>query len=29
MDAPSIGAGTGDGYRPGLEEIVAFAGGQR
>jgi predicted kinase len=29
MDAPSIEVDTSDGYRPGLEEIVAFAGGQR
>jgi hypothetical protein len=29
IDAPSIEVDTSDGYRPGLEEIVAFAGGQR
>ena len=29
VDAPSIEVDTSDGYRPGLEEIVAFAGGQR
>ena len=29
IDAPSIEVNTSDGYRPGLEEIVAFAGGQR
>ena len=29
IDTPSIEVDTSDGYRPGLEEIVAFAGGQR
>jgi predicted kinase len=29
IDAPSIEVDTSDGYRPGLEEIVAFVGGQR
>jgi len=29
IDVPCIEAGTTDGYRPGLAEIVAFVDGQR